>query len=261
MNQREQRLTTAVSNAVNAPTGARPETVTAVKEVSAETTLGDAYTYLQRAVGIIAITLPFVIGIIDRWIRHKHHGSISAYYYERTGNYFVGSLFALAVFFFSYNYRPLPGHQLDRVFSKIASLMAAGVAMMPTSSEGSKAHGGSQVIAACHLVCAGILFTVLAIFSLYLFTQSSGPSSTTSFWNRLLRIFRTDPLDLPLLTDRKKLRNKIYRVCGWLIVASVLMIPLCYAFSWDLVFWFESIAVVSFGFSWLVKGETIFADN
>src|SRR5947209_1663685 len=69
--------------------------------------LAAAYTYLQLAVGIIAVLLPGSLVLGHYLFGGKLLGSISAYYYTHMGNVFVGSLCALAVFFLSYNYRPL----------------------------------------------------------------------------------------------------------------------------------------------------------
>ena len=70
------------------------------------------------------------------------------------------------------------------------------------------------------------------------------------------------------MTKQKKRRNVVYAVCGAMILVCIGLILLYYLFLPDSglgrfnpVFWLESIAVVSFGVSWLVKGETILADD
>jgi len=56
-------------------------------------------------------------------------------------------------------------------------------------------------------------------------------------------------------------------LCAWLILAGVVL-----AFAQNFwpdsvkavtqwLFWFEALAIVAFGFSWLVKGEAILADR
>jgi hypothetical protein len=201
--------------------------------------LAGAYSYLQKAVGLIAVTLPFVVAIGHPLTGgHGMPGSISAYYYTHMGNYFVGSLFALGVFFLSYNHRTLPNYRLDNMLSNVASAMAIGVALFPTSSDGAKAHGGDAVVATFHLVFAGILFGLLAIFSLFLFTQSDDPES---------------------MTAAKRTRNRVYRTCGFIIVGALFLIAITEiakpSRSLHALFWLESVAVVAFGVSWLVKGE------
>jgi hypothetical protein len=224
--------------------------------------LAHAYSYLQTVVGVIAVALPFVVPIGDRVLDGQPiRGSISAYYYGRTGNYFVGSLCALGVFFLSYDYRPRPDRKWDNRLSNAAFLMAVGVALLPTPSDGSYATGGAKTIGFLHLACAGLLFGLLAVFSLYQFTKSAEdnkPGVTTR--DKLLRLLRTKPGALAAMSPRKRLRNKIYRVCGWIIVACIVMILMSNALDWGLLFWLESTAVVAFGISWLVKGGALLAD-
>ncbi len=216
-----------------------------------------AYAFLQKVVGVIAVALPFVVALGD-WVLDGHgaRGSISAYYYGRTGNYFVGSLCALGVFFFSYEYRPRPERRLDKRLSDAAFVLAVGVALLPTSSEGRQATGGSKWVGFAHLGCAGALFVLLAFFSLYQFTRTGDEMRLGMSWrDKLLRLFRTQPEVLGRMTDRKRTRNLIYRVSGWVIVACIAGILLSNSQHWNVVFWLESTAVVAFGCSWLVKGD------
>ena len=64
----------------------------------------------------------------------------------------------------------------------------------------------------------------------------------------------------------KLTRNRIYSACAWLIIIGVVL-ALVQNFWPDSVkaetqwlFWFESLSIASFGFAWLVKGETLFKD-
>jgi hypothetical protein len=60
----------------------------------------------------------------------------------------------------------------------------------------------------------------------------------------------------------------VYRICGYAILACISMI-LAYELLPDKtslekltpVFWLEAVASVSFGVSWLTKGETILKDQ
>ena len=65
---------------------------------------------------------------------------------------------------------------------------------------------------------------------------------------------------------KKLTRNRIYTACAWLIIIGVVL-ALVQNFWPDSVkaetqwlFWFESLSIASFGFAWLVKGETLFKD-
>jgi hypothetical protein len=201
--------------------------------------LAAAYTYLQRAVGVIAVGLPATLVLGHRvlsgdgWLR----GSISGYYYTHMGNVFVGSLCALAVFFLSYNYRPIRSFELDNVLSRFASVAAIGVAVFPTAGRAVAASGGERLVSTLHLLCAGALFGLLGVFAHFRFTKT-GPSG--------------------VMTPEKRRRNRLYRVCGTLIFASIALVGVSNLVkppsSWHALFWLETICVEAFGVSWLVKG-------
>ena len=214
---------------------AKDELLHQAQALAAHSALADAYAYLQKAVGLIAVTLPFVVAIGNPLTGgHGMEGSISAYYYTHMGNYFVGALFALGVFFLSYNHRPLPDYKLDNLLSNVASAMAVGVALLPTASDTGTASGGTKTVAVLHLACAGVLFVLLAVFSLFLFTKTDDPA---------------------LISPAKRRRNRVYRTCGVIIVAALIAVVVAELAKWHVLFWLESIMVVAFGVSWLVKGE------
>ena len=154
------------------------------------------------------------------------------------GNVFVGILAALAVFFLSYNYRPLRDFELDSVLSKCASLVAAGVAVFPTASTVVNDSSGARWVSRLHLVCAGGLFVLLGVFARFRFTKTGSGA----------------------ITPEKRRRNRVYRICGSLILASIGLIVLLQSNAinppdgWHMFFWLETICVEAFGFSWLVKG-------
>jgi len=220
--------------------GKKHELLGEAQRLAGQGALSDAYSYLQKAVGLIAVTLPLVVAGGNRLSGGELQGSISAYYYTHMGNYFVGSLFALGVFFLSYHYRPLPKYQLDNYLSNVASIMALGVALFPTASDAERASGGAKTVAVLHLAFACTLFVLLAVFSLFLFTKTDDPSN---------------------MTARKRQRNRVYRICGAVIAGAIVMVVVTEGAqppeSWHALFWLESIAVVAFGISWLVKGELL----
>jgi hypothetical protein len=205
--------------------------------LAADSSLAAAYTHLQQIIGIIALLLPVVVAIGNMGFNGiELKGSISAYYYTPMGGVFVGALCALAVFFLSYNYRPLPKFRLDNILSTLASAVTVGVALFPTTSDAATASGSEKFVAFLHLVCACALFVLLAIFSLFLFTQTGDGG----------------------MTPEKARRNQVYRGCGAVIVASIVLVVASNIVdppsSWHALFWLESVGVVAFGVSWLVKG-------
>lgn len=84
-----------------------------------------------------------------------------------------------------------------------------------------------------HNASAIIFFGILAYNSFFLFTKSSGE-----------------------MTDKKKKRNIIYRVCGVGMLASfIFIIPVSIIGLWSGVWWIEAIALTFFGISWLTKSD------
>ena len=200
------------------------------------------YLGLRRAVGIIGLSLPFVLALGRILLQgFGLEASISCYYYTDMGNVFVGSLCAIGVFLLScrgYDWK-------DAVAGRLACVFAIGVALFPT---GSCSASGSQPasISRVHWSCAALLFLTLAYFCLALFTQTAG-----------------NP------TRQKLQRNTVYRVCGYAILACILLIAVVNFLpavsspvqSLHPVFWLESGAVIAFGVAWLTKGEMILKDQ
>lgn len=193
-----------------------------------------SYLTLRKVVGVLGMALPVAVALggfaVQRAVRVLP--SISDYYSLRTRDAFVGILFTVAWFLFTYR-----GHERkDDVAGNIACLFALGVALSPNS--------GSGFERAVHYTSAAGLFLALAYFSLFLFTKTSG-----------------------FPTPQKLLRNHVYRTCGVTMLGCILMIAL-YQLALagspvdrlNPVFWLESLALWAFGISWLVKGEAVLQD-
>ncbi len=212
----------------------------------------------RRLVGINGMLLPVLLWAF-LYFTSEHAEelkSISHYYYTRSNSIFIGVMATLSMFLIVYNYKD---EKADFILSTIAGLAAIFVILFPTDNLiGSPcALENSHVIAylACdetrviiHYVAAAIFFVALASISAFLFTKSE---------------------DGKKKTPQKIIRNGIYISCAVLMVLAILAILLLGKFKLipdlkydelNLTFWFEVIAIESFGFSWLVKGETIFSD-
>ena len=66
-------------------------------------------------------------------------------------------------------------------------------------------------------------------------------------------------------TPQKKKRNIVYKVCGYIMLACILLIFLNFLIKPQLgdlkpVFCLETIALWAFGISWLTKGEFLLKD-
>ena len=194
-----------------------------------------SYLTLRRLIGLIGVALPIVLALFGFVFCGclELQPSISDYYHQRTRDLFVGSLCTIGWFLFTYR-----GYdRRDEIAGNLACLFALGVAFFPN-------RGGAAWEGTVHYASAAALFGVLAYFSICLFTRSSGTR-----------------------TREKLIRNRIYRTCGVAILACMAAIGLC---SWLLketvlaelkpVFWLEAVALWAFGFSWFIKGETLWRD-
>jgi len=201
-----------------------------------------SYLALRRAVGYVALALPFVVAI-GWWLFGGHvlESSISSYYYTGMRNIFEGSLCAISMFMFCCR-----GYdRKDEVAGIFSALCAVGVALFPTTPDaGATAH--QKDIGAVHYTCAALLFLTLAYFCLVLFKM-------------------TAPGGKPTL--QKIQRNRVYTVCGIVILVSIAaivvlkFINVTYLGAIGTVFIFETTSLLAFGTAWLIKGERFLKDE
>lgn len=196
-----------------------------------------SYLALRRAVGWIGILLPFVLmmGMMLIFKQRPVLKTISLYYYSGMRDVFVGSICSIALFLFFYK-----GYdKWDNRAANLAGFFAVGIALFPTVREGPLCW-----TAIVHFICAVFFFIILSLFSIFIFTR------TRSFPTR-----------------QKQTRNKIYLICGLLMIASLLSIMIYFSFfdyeksDSCFVFWAETVALMAFGVSWLTKGGTLYPDK
>jgi hypothetical protein len=202
-----------------------------------------SYLGLRQAVGIIGFALPLVLAFGKILSGYPGiQGSISCYYYTDMRNIFVGSLCAIGMFLMS-----CKGYdRKDEIAGYLSGGFAIGVALFPTPPCPDNPPG-FNLIGTLHLSFATLLFLTLAYFCLALFTKTS-PDKTP--------------------TRQKLQRNVVYRVCGYTILTCIFFsfvakLPPVTLHVEQLkpIFWFESVAIMAFGVSWLTKGETILKDK
>ena len=133
----------------------------------------------------------------------------------------------------------------------VSGIAGLGIAIFPCASrvEPSSAVGVFQftppIAGYLHYGSSVLFFILLGINSYFLFTLGDKEN-----WTR-----------------RKSIRNGIYRACGLVIFASLLTLAILtmilggelVATLWTLIF--ETVMLLAFGISWLVKGESLFADR
>ena len=191
-----------------------------------------SYLTLRRLIGILGMALPLIVMVWGWTICGctRILPSISDYYSLRTRDAFVGILFAIGSFLYTYR-----GFDDDDRYGTLAAVFAFAVALFPNS--------GTPLERTVHFSSALGLLVVLAYFSLKLFTKTAGRP-----------------------TPQKLIRNRVYTVCGVLILLCVSLIGVYKSLGadsalWHPVFWLETIALWAFGFSWFVKGETLWRDR
>src|SRR5262245_39708141 len=193
----------------------------------------------RQLIGYIGLVLPVLLIFIVIWRdgmeQWKRLDSISAYYYTGAVAVFVGMLVALALFLFTYRGYANKYHRYDRAVAVIAASGALGEAFFPTKvPEGFVALTWWKEWHGCvHRISAVVLLLMFAVFALWLLRvtpdgQTAGPD--------------------------RKWRDRVYLICGVVSLAS-----LAWA-GWEgkhgrSIFWPESVSLVAFSISWLVKGD------
>jgi hypothetical protein len=210
-----------------------------------------SYITLRKAVGILGILFPVVIvgGSFIIGGCEEIQSNLSTYYHTRMRDLFVGILCAIALFLFAYK-----GYtRIDSIAGNVACVFAILVAFFPTSTTEPLTSCilnpyENNISSSIHFLSAGGFFLTMAYFSIFLFTKKE-PNST-----------------------RMKLkRNRVYRICGYIILGSILLMAVFYSLDkykvlpdltrYDPILWLETLALWAFGVSWLVKGRTILTDK
>ena len=217
---------------------------------NADSSLVISFLTLRKAVGILGILLPvgLAIGVPLLSECRQIQDSISDYYYTKMNSFMVGTLCAVGLFLFSYK-----GYEKrDTIASKFACIFALGVAFFPTTGPAAASicnflHWNSDPwVGTIHNISAALFFLTLAYFCLFLFVKTSGHP-----------------------TKRKKKRNVVYKICGYTILACIVLLFLYFKIAklqemlkdYKPIFVLEALALWAFGISWLTKGEFILKDN
>jgi hypothetical protein len=212
---------------------------------------------LRKIVGVLGMALPLLLFLFlyfDNGFNQPLE-SISHYYYTRVGSIFIVILSLTAFFLIVYKGKD----PIDFYISLIAGVFALFVVMFPTSNlteicgDINKKYcisilQHSALREGFHYASAGIFLICLSFMSIVLFTKSDKSRKERG--------------------KKKIIRNRIYRTCGAFIIISMLIvfsgflniIPSGFYNEYHVTFWAETLAVESFGFSWLIKGQTLFKD-
>jgi len=204
---------------------------------------------MRRLIGILGISLPFIV-ILGGLAQSDAglQGSISGYYYTNMRDLFVGILSGVALFLLSYR-----GYeQIDDILANMSGLFALGMILFPTAM-----YSGKVVRVGMFLIADNISETIHLSFSALFFLALS--------FNSLFLFTRRHP---GVMGKEKKRRNIIYRSCGIVMILAIVCIALYTIFfrgtslaAMNPVLILESVALLAFGISWLVKGHTLFRDK
>jgi len=208
-----------------------------------------SYLTLRKLIGILGMLLPFACLFGGSLLQNRPVlDSISAYYHSNMGDVLTGLLVGVSLFLLTYK-----GYERrDMIVAIISGIAGLGIAIFPCESriDPSSAVGIFQlahpVAEYLHYGASALFFILLGINSFFLFTLG----------------------DKKKWTKSKSKRNVIYRVCGLVIFASLVTLLILtiilgssalMATVWTFIF--ETVMLLAFGISWLVKGETLFADK
>jgi hypothetical protein len=212
---------------------------------TSEQSLVISYLTLRKAVGILGMLLPFVVSL-GAWLIFQTgiQSSISYYYHTGMRDVFVGILWTIGFFLYSYN-----GYERsDNIAGNLACVFAVMVSLFPTTPEGSITPL-ERFFGYVHLFSAALFFCTLIYFSLVLFTKTNLNKQST---------------------PEKLQRNMVYRTCAYIMSACIVLIAVYYLLPEGLasrldtlkpVYWLEAVAVLAFGLSWFTKGEAILWDG
>ena len=197
------------------------------------------YLRIRNLCGLLGILLPW-IALFSAGLKLEKPApswwwSISATYYQTDA--LVGVLVPASIVLMSYI-----GYDLkDNIINTLTGLFGLGIVLFPCKvdwiPDGSPVGFFQLPIEFSHYIhsaCAVLFFLCASVNMLCQFTRHGDT-----------------------MTDRKKVRNTIYRICGWGMIGllAVLALLVLLGVSKWVVMVIEVLLLQLFGFAWLVKGE------
>lgn len=192
---------------------------------------------IRNYAGFLGMILPW-ISLIGALLVNFHEPlgerfwndlSISATYYVTPA--LTGILTAASIVLMCYD-----GYDLqDNIVTTISGVFGIMIVFFPCDCAVATEYTGFFQLpvswsSKVHCTAAVIFFCLLAYNSLFLFTKSDGQK-----------------------TQKKRLRNTVYVVCGIGMLSAMILMPLPIRFPAK-TWWVEMLALTFFGISWLVKG-------
>jgi hypothetical protein len=201
-----------------------------------------SYLLTRLVIGLVGVLLPAAVVTADLLLGGEGlRGSLSDYYHSGARDLFVGSLCVIGLFLVTYM---LLLWNWDNVLSIGAGLAALGVALLPTAGDGPLTPVqevlGERAVQAVHFVCAGVFIVLLGVLSFRFGTREGARPDRTARSGRWWRRF--------------------HRTCAYVVFAAVAVMAVTQATgrydTYSLLVG-ETVAVLAFGLSWLVKGAEL----
>lgn len=207
------------------------------------------FLWLRKGIGLLGFFFPVLLVVGSKLFGNCNIllGSISDYYHTNMDDLFVAVLCVIGIFLFTYR----GPEKEDSIASNLACAFALGIAFFPTSIKPESLSCitySAKTFPGLHNLFSVLFFLVLSYFCLALFPKTHAD---------------TPP------TEEKLKRNKLYKTCGYVMLASILIIFL-YMLLKDritglnkiqIIFIFEWVALWAFGISWIVKGGWFLQDK
>lgn len=196
---------------------------------------------IRNYVGLLGMILPWLALYSAGIAEHPDDTwwwSISATYYQSPA--LVGVLTAASIVLMTYD-----GYSLiDNVVTTTSGVFGLGIVLFPCDVSWISGKVGFFQLpigtsSKIHCFCAASFFILLAFNSLFLFTKTDAGS---------------------LMSEEKKVRNKIYVVCGIGMLVFMILQTVSVSVSWLKGYWTminEIFLLQFFGISWLVKGGAV----
>lgn len=230
-----------------------------------------SYLSLRKAIGWLGMSMPFIL-LIGNYLINKldllnnkffvnldcsevytsanfFKSSISHYYYSTVGELFTGILIAVAIFMFSYrgNKKRIGEFGLsDKALTNVVGLTALGVVVFPTGSTGCITDNLRTFISTTntgyiHFTMATVFFVALSFMCIFNFRRTED-----------------------IVSFGKKKNHGTFLVCGIGMLSCIILIFIYSVWlenetMWldnlNPIFWLETIALIFFAISWLIKGQ------
>jgi len=203
---------------------------------------------IRKLIGILGVSLPIALPLLANY---SIISSVSHYYYLTAPSlYLIIVLSSLALFLISYKGYSKDRDELinDNWLANLAGVAALLVVIIPTACDES---GSSIIDRICtsgalplfghndpltnkyHFIAAGVFIFLMGWMSFFKFSRGENKVST---------------------------RYILFKTCGIIIWSVIVLLGLYFLLELKIknfVFWMEALAVISFGLSWLVKGEAM----